>query len=88
MEIIIYSIYIMIETLTEVDETIKTMIVINMVIFFISYNLKHEYFYDKQGDLKQFGTGDTKTVFPLWLVVLLLNIVIYVYFISSTNDFV
>ena len=70
------------------DETIKTMIVINIVIFFVSYNLKHEYFYDQQGNLKQFGTGHTKTIVPLWLAVLLLNIILYVYFISSSNDFV
>ena len=35
------------------------------------------YFYTKDNNLKQFGTGKGKTVMPLWLAILILAILSY-----------
>ena len=35
------------------------------------------YFYTKDNNLKQFGTGKDKTIMPLWLAILLLAILSY-----------
>lgn len=35
------------------------------------------YFYRKDNNLKEFGTGKNKTIMPLWLAILLLAILSY-----------
>ena len=36
-----------------------------------------KWFYTKNNELKPFGTGSGKTIFPLWLAILMLVIVSY-----------
>lgn len=53
--------------------------------------LRPSYFYNKNGKLKPFGTGSGATVFPLWLVVLMMaflsyylsQIILYINFVKQ-----
>lgn len=54
---------------------------ISVLIYFISITtllyMKSSIFYNKKNELKPFGTGKDKTIFPLWLAILLLAILSY-----------
>ena len=36
---------------------------------------KCNFFYDNKGNLKQFGTGPSKTIMPLWLAIVVVSII-------------
>jgi len=53
-------------------------IVIFIVIYVIIIALKPGFMYNKDGSLRQFGVGyNTRTVLPIWLIVLIISIVSY-----------
>ena len=53
--------------------------------------LRPSFLYDKQGKLKTFGTGKQSTIFPLWLIVLMMaflsyylsQIILYVHYVKN-----
>ena len=51
-----------------------TIIVYLLFVLILLYN-RNTFFYDNNNNLKQFGTGKNKTIFPLWLVLLLGGII-------------
>ena len=62
------------------DNSIKISLLIYFIVVGVIIYLKPTYFYtNKNGKLKTFGTGKnkSKTVFPLWFVLIVLAIVIY-----------
>lgn len=62
------------------NNSIKISIIIYFIIVGIIIYLKPEYFYiTKNGKFKTFGTGKnkSKSIFPLWFVLIVLAIIIY-----------
>jgi hypothetical protein len=55
----------------------KTQICILIYLIFIIPILvtKCNFFYDNKGNLKQFGTGQGKTIIPLWLGIVLVALI-------------
>ena len=39
--------------------------------------LNPEFCYDKNGNLKEFGTGQNKTITPLWIIILFIALISY-----------
>ena len=68
----------------EIDNTLKTILVIYLSICILLYQMKLEIMFSKDGKFKQFGTGQGKTIYPFWLASLVIGLVIYVY--MRTND--
>lgn len=52
-------------------------IVIYLIISYILYQSKNKYMFDKNGKFKQFGLKPNETIFPFWLVTLVLGITVY-----------
>jgi hypothetical protein len=60
-------------------------IIFFLMIFYIIYTQKPAIFFNDDGSIKQFGIGyKHKTVFPIWLLSIVLSIIVYiiVYYIS------
>ena len=68
----------------EIDNTLKTILVIYLSICILLYQMKLEIMFTNDGKFKQFGTAQGKTIYPFWLVSLVIGLVIYVY--MRTND--
>lgn len=50
---------------------IQLAFVIYLILMAIIIILKPSHMYNKDGTLKQFGSGPTKTLFPLWFIIFL-----------------
>ena len=50
---------------------IQLAFVIYLIIMAIIIILKPSHMYNNDGTLKQFGSGPTKTLFPLWFIIFL-----------------
>jgi uncharacterized membrane protein len=62
------------------NNSIKISIIIYLIVVAVFIYLKPSYFYvSKNGKLKTFGTGknNSKSVFPLWFILIVLAIIIY-----------
>lgn len=70
----------------EIDDTLKTIIVIYISICVLLYQMKLDFMFDKDGKFKQFGTGPGKTIYPFWLVTLVIGLMIYVYMRTNNNN--
>ena len=60
---------------------INLRIQISVLLYLVSITVllytSPSYFYGKDNNLKEFGTGKNKTIMPLWLAILLLAILSY-----------
>jgi hypothetical protein len=63
----------------EIDDTLKTILVIYLSICILLYQMKLETMFSKDGTFKPFGTGKGKTIYPYWLVTLTIGLIIYIY---------
>ena len=52
-------------------------IVLYLIIVFTLLYIKPTLFLDEEGNIKEFGTGETKSVVPLWLVFMCVSILSY-----------
>jgi hypothetical protein len=52
-------------------------IILYLVLSFILIFLKPNIFLDKDGNIKPFGTGENKSIIPLWLVFMFVGIFSY-----------
>lgn len=61
------------------DNIIKYSILFYILLLFIIFLIKPRFIFNKDGDVKSFGTdyNDNTTILPLWLVCILLAIISY-----------
>jgi hypothetical protein len=52
------------------------------------YQMKHPKMFDDKGDFKAFGLQSGETVFPFWLVTLVIGLGSYTYFVTRGVNFV
>ncbi len=74
--------------LFEVDKKLQIVIILFTLTIIILYQQKHKSMFTEEGEIKPFGTGQEKTITPLWLVSLAIGLLIYVYFTVKEDDFV
>jgi hypothetical protein len=72
----------------EIDSKLQTVLIIFIIINFGVYYYKPQICFDSNGNLKEFGSGETKTIFPFWLITLVISLLIYVYVCVQKDDFV
>ena len=70
-----------------IDDNLKNIILLFLIISYILYQLKLSIMFDKQGNLKSFGTGPTKTIYPYWLIMLAIGSILYIYVKHQNDDF-
>jgi hypothetical protein len=63
-------------------------IILFITIFYLLQIMKPSFLYNKDGSLREFGIGyKNKTIFPLWLLSLILGIVCYLFVLYFTTRF-
>lgn len=66
------------------DNIFLQSLVIYLISCWVLYNLKHEKMFNKDGSFKCFGLRKTETIYPFWLVTLVIGILSY--FILRMNS--
>jgi len=57
---------------------LEVSIIIYIIVIIIIWTIKPRFLFDEKGNFKKFGVGQhKKTMFPVWLFLVLLGIVIY-----------
>jgi len=56
---------------------LKLSIALYLFFVFIIMFFKPMFIFNNEGEIKEFGTGDNKTIMPLWLLFALLSVVSY-----------
>ncbi len=72
----------------EFDSRLQQVLVIYLFINVFIYYYKPEFCFDKDGNFKNFGVGDNKTILPFWLVTLSISLLVYIYLCIKSDDFV
>jgi hypothetical protein len=72
----------------DIDRNVFITIVFIVLFSIILYVKKPQVMFDANGDFKQYGTGEDQTLYPIWLVVMISSIVLYVFLITKSNKFV
>jgi len=57
------------------------------VCYFL-YRMKHPKMFDEQGHFRAFGLHQGETIFPFWLVTLVIGLGAYTYFVTRGVSFV
>jgi hypothetical protein len=56
---------------------LKIAIALYLLLIFIVLFYKPQFIFTDEGELKDFGTGENKTIMPLWIIFALMGIVSY-----------
>ena len=67
---------------------IKMVIISYVIICFGLYALRPSFMFKEDNSFKQFGLTHDKTIYPFWLVTLLIGIIIYLCIIVKNNDYI
>lgn len=61
------------------ERPLETTILIYLIVLGILFITKPKFLFDPKGNLKQFatGSGNRKTILPLWLIIVLIGVIIY-----------
>jgi len=71
----------------QIDDDLKNIIIIFLIISYLMYQLKLKFMFDDNGNLKSFGTGTNKTIYPYWLIMMAIGSVLYIYMKLKSDDF-
>ena len=72
----------------DIDRNVFITIVFIVLFSIVLYVKKPQVMFDSNGDFKQYGTGENQTLYPIWLVVMISSIILYVFLITKSNKFV
>jgi hypothetical protein len=56
---------------------LKMSVALYLLFIFIILFYKPQFIFTKEGNLKEFGTGEDKTIMPLWIMFGLISIISY-----------
>ena len=70
------------------DDNIKITLIIFVIICFAIYYFKPNIMFDRDRTFKQFGLTKNKTIYPYWLVLLVIGIIIYLCVIIRNDEFI
>jgi hypothetical protein len=72
----------------EFSENLLYSIGVFLGICYILYHTKHPKMFDESGNFRKFGLKPHETVFPFWLVTLVVALAFYTYFVTRGVNFV
>ena len=70
------------------DENLIFAIIIYLGACYILYTMKHPKMFDENGDFKSFGLNRDETVFPFWLVTLMIGLFSYYLLVIRKGEYV
>ena len=59
----------------QIENSLTVSIVLYLFLISIIIYLKPNLIFNNNGDIKKFGTGQKKTIYPLWLIVIITSII-------------
>jgi len=71
-----------------IDQNVFIVIVAQMLLATILYVKKPSQLFNSDGSVKSYGTGKDQTLYPVFLVILIPSIVLYVFLIVKNSEFV
>ena len=65
--------------LFNLQRPLETTILIYLLVLGVLFMIKPKFLFDQKGNLKKFatGSGNHKTILPLWLIIMLIGVLIY-----------
>ena len=70
------------------DDNIKMAIIVFGVFSFGLYYLKPPFAFNPDGSFKQFGLSKDRTIYPFWLVVLVVGIIAYLCIVVKKDEYI
>ena len=69
----------------EYNDNLIFTIIVYLIISYVLYNSKNNIMFDNNGKFKKFGLNKDETIFPFWLVSLIIGLFIYYFRASYVN---
>ena len=70
------------------DDNIKMTLIIFVIICFAIYYLRPSIMFDEDRTFKQFGLTKDRTIYPFWLVLLVIGIIVYLCIIIKNDEYI
>ena len=70
------------------DNNIKMTLIIFVIICFAIYYLRPSIMFDEDRTFKQFGLTKDRTIYPFWLVLLVIGIIVYLCIIIRNDEYI
>ena len=71
-----------------IDKNIFIIIIAQILLAITLFYKKPIQLFNSDGSVKSYGTGKDQTLYPVFLVILIPSIVLYVFLVSKNNEFV
>ena len=71
-----------------IDHNVFIVIVAQILLATILYVKKPSKLFNSDGSAKSYGTGKDQTLYPVFLVILIPSIILYVFLVTKNNEFV
>jgi hypothetical protein len=71
-----------------IDQNVFIVIVFQVLSAIALYCKKPHQLFNSDGSVKSYGTGSDQTLYPVFLVILIPSIILYVFLVSKNNEFV
>tara|TARA_Y100000389_G_C17431766_1_gene503068 strand:- start:111 stop:338 length:228 start_codon:yes stop_codon:yes gene_type:complete len=71
-----------------IDQNVFIVIVFQVLLAITLYCKKPYQLFNSDGSVKSYGTGKDQTLYPVFLVILIPSIVLYVFLVCKNNEFV
>ena len=72
----------------EFSENLMYTVAVFVGASYLLYNYKHPKMFDEKGNFRKFGLKPGETVFPYWLVTLVIALAAYTFFVTRGVNFV
>ena len=71
-----------------IDKNVFIVIVSQILLAILLFCKKPTQLFNSDGSIKSYGTGKDQTLYPVFLVILIPSIILYVLLVTKNNEFV
>ena len=71
-----------------IDQNVFIVIVAQILLGITLFCKKPSQLFNSDGSVNSYGTGKDQTLYPLFLVILIPSIILYVFLVTKNNEFV
>jgi hypothetical protein len=71
-----------------IDQNVFIVIVAQILLGITLFCKKPSQLFNSDGSVKPYGTGKNQTLYPVFLVILIPSIILYVFLVTKNNEFV
>ena len=71
-----------------IDQNVFIVIVAQILLGITLFCKKPSQLFNSEGSVKSYGTGKDQTLYPVFLVILIPSIILYVFLLTKNNEFV